>query len=210
MKKNLTLKDFLKIIKDINQILQDKAKYLSELDSTIGDGDHGITIARGFKNAIKKIEEVSPKSISDLLKTTGITLLSTMGGVSGPIFGSIFTEMAKEAKDMESVGLSDLYNMFSAALDKVSKLGGAKPGDKTLIDSFYPAVESLKDSLSINLSVKGALKRASLAAIAGVESTKDMVATKGRSKYLGERSLGYQDAGATTLYLIIKAMYEAV
>lgn len=106
---DIKLDDFIKIVKNINQTIQENMKYLSEFDSTIRDGDHGITIARGFKNSIKKIEEDSPESISDLLKTTGITLISPMGS---PIFGSIFTEMAKDTKDIESIGLSDLNNMF--------------------------------------------------------------------------------------------------
>jgi len=97
MENNLTLDDFIRIIKNINLTIQDNITYLTDLDSTIGDGDHGITIARGFKNVIKKLEENRPQNISELLKTTGTTLIYTMGGASGPIFGSFFTEMAKSS-----------------------------------------------------------------------------------------------------------------
>jgi dihydroxyacetone kinase-like protein len=206
----LTLNDFIKIIKNINETLQDNIKFLSELDSIIGDGDHGITITRGFKNVMKKIEENIPDSISDLLKTTGFTIISTMGGTAGPIFGSIFTEMARQSNGKKSINLTDLYSMFLAAMNKVIELGGAEPGDKTMIDSFDPAVASLKESLSKNLTIKEALRNMSLAAERGALSTKNMVAKKGKSRYHAERSLGYQDAGATTFYLIIKTMYESI
>jgi len=210
MRDVLKLGDFKKIIININQTIQENASYLSELDSTIGDGDHGITIARGFRNAVGKLDETNPKSISELLKATGLTLISTMGGAAGPIFGSIFTEMAKSADGLQAIDLSNLYDMFYSALDKVSKLGGAKPGDKTLIDALFPAVESLKDSVSKGLAIKESLKKMSIAAKKGAASTKDMVSNKGKSRYHGQRSLGYQDAGANTMYLIIKAAYEAI
>jgi len=206
----LELNDFIKIIKNINITIQDNIKYLSELDSVVGDGDHGITIARGFKNVIKKIEEDNPESISDLLKKVGLTLISSMGGSAGPIFGSFFTEMAKKSEGREYVNLQVLYDMFLAVLNNEANLGDAKPGDKTMIDSLDSAVKSLKGSVDCKLSIKEALKIASHAAEKGAISTKEMIAKKGKSRYLAERSLGYQDAGATTMYLIIKAMYESI
>ena len=210
MEDKLELNDFIKMFKNINITIQDNIKYLSELDSVIGDGDHGITIARGLKNAIEKIEEDNPENISDLLKKVGLTMISTMGGVSGPIFGSIFIGMATKSEGKESINLSTLYDMFFAALDKVKNLGKAKPGDKTMVDSLTPAVESIKKSVDNRLSIKEAFKSASIAAEKGAISTKEMIAKKGRSRYHAERSLGYQDAGATTLYLIINSMYETI
>ena len=210
MKDILKLGDFIKILKNVNQTIQQNLNYLSELDSTIGDGDHGITIARGFRNAVAKLNKTNSSNIAELLKTTGNTLIYTMGGAAGPIFGSIFIEMARVTVGKDKVDLSILYDMFSSALDKVSMLGGAKPGDKTLIDALYPAVESLKDSVEKKISIKEALGQMSSAAQKGAISTKDMVATKGKARYLAERSLGYQDAGANTMYLIIKAAYEAI
>ena len=210
MENKLTLNDFIKMIQNINDTIQDNIKYLTELDSTVGDGDHGITIARGFKSVIKKLDENRPQNISGLLKTTGFTLLSSMGGASGPIFGSFFTEMARISINKETIDLDDLYKMFLAVLDNEPNLGGARPGDKTMIDALHPAVESLKESLDKGLTIKEALKEASLAADKGAISTKNMVSKKGKSRYLGERSLGYQDVGATSLSLIIKAMYETI
>jgi len=133
-----------------------------------------------------------------------------MGGASGPIFGSIFIAMAKTIEGRDKIDLKDLTRMFSDSMDKVMLIGGAKPGDKTLIDSLNPIVESLKDSSLKGLSLKDGVALAEIAALEGAESTKDMVGKKGRSKYLGERSIGYQDAGATTMYLIIKSIDDSI
>jgi phosphoenolpyruvate---glycerone phosphotransferase subunit DhaL len=210
MKDELNLTDFAEIIKNICKTLQENSNYLSELDSTVGDGDHGVTVARGFKSVQAGLEEDTPREISGLLRKVGLTLISSMGGAAGPIFGSIFTEMAKVAEGRQVIDLPILYEMFNTSLEKISKLGGAKPGDKTLIDSLGPAVASLKESVSGKVSIKEALKNMTASAEKGMLSTKNMVAAKGKARYLGERSLGYQDAGATTLYLIIKSIYEAI
>ena len=211
MKEELDLGDFKKIIKAINDVIQENKKHLSELDSFIGDGDHGTTLARGFSNVMDKIKSEDPSNISDLLKTTGKTLIVTIGGVAGPIFGTLFAEMGKiidSAK--ESVVLQDLYMMFSNSLNKIMALGGAKPGEKTMVDALYPAVESLKESAEKNLSIKDSFGNMSRAAKKGAESTKDLVATKGRSRYLGERSIGYEDAGANSIYFILNAIYKTL
>ncbi len=210
MKNELNLDDLKKIIERITETLDENSAYLSELDSFVGDGDHGTTISRGFGEVIKKIKENPLDDISSLLKTVGLTLISSMGGASGPIFGSIFTSMAKTVEGKDKINLKDLNNMFSDALDKVMQIGGAFPGDKTLIDSLNPIVESLKESSSKELSLKDAVSLVEIAALEGAESTKDMIGKKGRSKYLGERSIGYQDAGATTMYLIIKSINDSI
>ena len=185
--------------------------FLSKLDTVIGDGDHGISIAKGFTSAVDRIEKTSPKNISDLLKITGTTITSTIGGVAGPVFGVLFSEMGKIIEPQkESVDIKDLYQMFSAALEKIMKLGGARPGDKTMVDALNPAVETLKKySLNSN-NIKEALKEMADAAKKGAESTKNMVATKGRARYSGERSLGYEDAGANTIFFILKSFYDSV
>ncbi|MBU4450007.1 MAG: dihydroxyacetone kinase subunit L, partial [Actinobacteria bacterium] len=150
-------------------------------------------------------------SISDLLKTTGNAITITIGGVAGPIFGTLFSEMGRSiGSDKESVDIKDLAAMFSASLDKIMRLGGAKPGDKTMVDALYPAVKSLDSSIASNLSTKEALGKMVKAAKEGAQSTKNMVSAKGKSSYCGERSLGYEDAGANTVYYIIKAIYEEV
>ena len=210
MEDKLTLKDFTKIIKNINETIKENKNYLNKIDSFIGDGDHGTTISRGFNKSVEKLKEKETKNISELLNLSGFTLVATMGGAAGPLFGSVLQGMAKAAEGKDNINLGDLYKMFLSALEKVQKVGKANPGDKTMIDALYPAVESLKESIKEKLTIKNALRKASLAAEKGAESTKDMVAKKGKSRYHGERSLGYQDAGATTLTLIIKVMYEAI
>ena len=210
MSEELNLDDLKKIIERIAATLDENSAYLSDLDSFVGDGDHGTTISRGFGEVVKKIKDNPLDDISSLLKTVGLTLISSMGGASGPIFGSIFTAMAKTVEGKYKINLKDLSNMFSDSLDKVMQIGGAKPGDKTLIDSLNPIVESLKDSSLKGLSLKDGVSLAEIAALKGAESTKDMVGKKGRSKYLGERSIGYQDAGATTMYLIMKSINDSI
>ncbi|MBM3705208.1 MAG: dihydroxyacetone kinase subunit L [Actinobacteria bacterium] len=207
----LNLEDFKRIIFHINETLQENKLFLSQLDSVIGDGDHGVSISKGFLNAVSKIEEQNPGNISDLLKLTGNSIALIIGGVTGPVFGMLFSEMGRAiAADKESVDIKDLYLMLSKALEKIMEVGGAKPGEKTMIDALYPAVRALKGAMENELPLKYGFSEVFAAAKEGAESTKDMVATKGRARYAGERSLGYEDAGANTVYLILKAMYEAI
>jgi len=138
---------------------------LCKLDSVIGDGDHGMTIAKGFDSVMEKIEKTQPENISDLLKTTGNAIIVTIGGVAGPIFGTLFSELGRTiSSDTKSVDIKVLSLMFSASLAKIMKLGGARPGDKTMVDAFYPAVKSLEDSAAIGISIKEALIRMTEAA----------------------------------------------
>lgn len=200
-----------KMIMRINDTLQENKMFLSQLDSVIGDGDHGVSISKGFLNAVAKIQEQDPKNISDLLKLTGNSIAVIIGGVTGPVFGMFFSEMGRAVEpEKDAIDIKDISVMFERALDKIMKVGGAKPGDKTMVDALYPAVQSLKISADKTESFKEAFSAMVSSAKAGAESTKDMVATKGRARYAGERSLGYEDAGANTVYLIINTMYESI
>lgn len=211
MADKILFEDFKKIIQHINDVIQENKIILSDLDRVIGDGDHGITIAKGLDSAMEKIAKNNPANISDLLKTTGNAITITIGGVAGPIFGTLFSEMGRSiGSDKESVDLKELAAMFSASLGKIMRLGGAKPGDKTMVDALYIAVKSLDSSVASNLSIKEALGEMVKAAKEGAQSTRNMVSAKGKSSYSGERSLGYEDAGANTVYYIIKAIYEEV
>ncbi|MES0342012.1 MAG: dihydroxyacetone kinase subunit DhaL [Candidatus Humimicrobiaceae bacterium] len=210
MKEELNLEDFRKIINGINKTIQENKIFLSELDSFIGDGDHGITLAKGFTKVMEDLKISDPSNISDLLQATGKSLIATIGGVTGPIFGTLFTEMGKALDTgKQSVDISDLYNMFSKSLNKIMAIGGAKPGDKTMVDALYPAVESLKDSSEKKVPLKQSFEDISTAAKKGAESTKEMVALKGRARYLGERSIGYEDAGANTIYFIFEVFRKS-
>ncbi|MBA7543369.1 PEP-dependent dihydroxyacetone kinase, ADP-binding subunit DhaL [subsurface metagenome] len=183
---------------------------LSKLDSAIGDGDHGFTIDRGFRNVLKEIEKNKLDDISSLLIMVGNVLLATMGGASGPLFGTFFKKMGEKVSGLSSINLSSLYGMFSFGYESLLEISNAKPGDKTLIDSLYPGVESLKKSLNNNTKLEEALKNMVLDSEKGMISTKELIATKGRARYLRERSIGNQDVGATSMYLIIKSFYESI
>jgi dihydroxyacetone kinase-like protein len=206
LKNYLDLNDFKEIIVLINSIIDENKEYLSQLDSVIGDGDHGITISSGFKDTIEKMKEKQFESISELLIFVGNNFMATVGGTTGPIFGYLFLEMGRtQESNKEKINLNDLFIMFSQSLNKIMKIGGAKPGEKTMVDTLNSAVNSLNDSVKNNDNLEIALKKMNEAAKKGLESTKNMVATKGRARYLGERSIGYQDAGATSTYFILSA-----
>ncbi|MCL4376896.1 MAG: dihydroxyacetone kinase subunit DhaL [Actinobacteria bacterium] len=210
MKKTLDLQDFKSIINIMNENIQTNVNLLSNLDSVIGDGDHGMSMSKSFKNAINSLNNENVQTIPELLRVMGKSILSSVGGVTGVVFGYFFIEMGKNlSPEKKEVNLEDFYFMLSKSLEVSMKLGsGAKPGDKTMIDAFYPAVESLKDSIDNNLTLSEAFKEMSIAAENGALSTKEMIAKVGRAKYLGQRSIGYQDAGATSLYLILKSFND--
>jgi len=206
-KEEITFEDFIKIFTKIRDDIESNIKYLCKLDSVIGDGDHGTTISKGFNNAIKQIEANKPNNIRDLFLNAGNAIIDSVGGVTGVVFGSMFTSMGEALPDdVKSIGKEGLLKMFEKGLDTSLTIGkGAKPGEKTMVDALFPAVLSLKKSLEENNSLKDAIKEMSAAAENGANSTKEMIATKGRARYLGERSIGFQDPGATSISIIIKA-----
>jgi len=206
-KNNISLDDFKNIFIKIRDDIELNVKYLCELDSVIGDGDHGTTIVKGFNNAVKQIEIDKPNNTKDLFLVVGNAIIDLVGGVTGIVFGSMFTSMGEAITEtVTSVDIERLIEMFEKGLDNSITIGkGAKPGEKTMVDALYPAVLNLKKAFNENKPLKEALEAMSLAADKGALSTKDMIATKGRARYLGERSLGYQDPGATSIAIIIKA-----
>lgn len=185
-----TTKKWLELF--IEQILENKA-YLSDLDTAIGDGDHGNNLARGANALTEALETKNPETLTDLLKTTGMTLVSKVGGASGPLLGSAFISMAKASQDSD-----DLATVLQAGLEGIQKRGKAVAGEKTMVDEWIPVIEAVK---STNLTV--ALIEET------VEKTKDMKATKGRASYLGERSIGHIDPGAMSSSYLFKTMVEA-
>ncbi len=207
MKKVLKLDDFINILKIANTEIEKNKEYLSNLDSVIGDGDHGITISTAFSKINNEISSKSFSSIPELLKFIGNLFITSIGGTTGPIFGYIFIGMSTTLNDTatKEVSLSEFYHMLSDALQKVISIGKANPGDKTLVDTLNAAVNSLKDSVDKNMEMPEGIKAMADEARKGAESTKNMVATKGRARYLGERSIGYQDAGATSVSIILNA-----
>ncbi|MEM7395188.1 MAG: dihydroxyacetone kinase subunit DhaL, partial [Verrucomicrobiota bacterium] len=191
MSETLNIDDFRKIIASIRDTINENSDFLCELDSHVGDGDHGTTIARGTRAAAEEVESVNPDSISQLLTKAGMAMMKSMGGASGPIFGSLFRGMGKQAEGKDEVNLADLHAMLEAGLKKVMDLGKAEPGEKTLVDSLHPAVEALDTARADGASLADGLTAMVEAAEAGVEKTKEMVAGKGRARYSGERALGH-------------------
>lgn len=182
--------------------------FLTRLDTEIGDADHGLNMNRGFNKVVEKLPSVADKDIGFILKNTGMTLLSSVGGASGPLFGTFFIRAAQAANAKQSLDLAELHQMMLEGVEGVVMRGKAEPGDKTMCDVWWPVVESLGQSAQQQLSVAEALLRASERAEQAVEGTIILQARKGRASYLGERSIGHQDPGATSVMLMIKTLAE--
>jgi len=206
-KEEITFEDFKNIFNKIRDDIEKNVNYLCELDSVISDGDHGTTISKGFNAATDQIEVNKPCNIRDLFLVAGNAIMDSVGGVTGVVFGSMFISMGEAiSENIYGVGIKDLAAMFEKGLNTSLSIGkGTKPGEKTMVDALYPAVLSLKKSCAENESLKEALEKMYTASSKGALSTRDMIATKGRARYLGERSIGFKDAGATSITIIIKS-----
>ena len=209
-KEVITKDDLVKMVALIYKTIDGQKEALSKLDTEIGDGDHGFSIANGFRHFYEKLEEYAQLDIGQFLKKGGFELIKNVGGAAGAVFGTFFTGQAsfydKNLGGKESLDLQDIAQMFSEALAQIKKRGNAKPGDKTMVDALQPAVESLSESASSGVKLADAFERAAKKADEGAECTRDMVATRGRAKNLGERSIGYMDPGAKTISVIIKTI----
>ncbi len=210
----ITRDDIIRIVKRMYHTIDEKQEYLSKLDTEIGDGDHGFSMATGFKSFYNKLDELSALSIGQVLKKGGFELIKTIGGAAGAIFGTFFTGQAsyydKNLNGKESLNLEDLTNMLKEALTQIKKRGNAKLGDKTMVDALEPAVNELTAGVKNNLSLSQAFKNAAAKAREGSDNTKNLVSKRGRSKNLGERSVGYIDAGSMSTYLIINTIADYI
>lgn len=195
----------LKMVKGI----QDNKAYLGEVDGLIGDGDHGMNMNKGFTLFEKRFAD-KEFSFTEGLEELGNILFSEIGGSMGPIYGTIFMDTAEAGENLEEITVEDLANMLAAGLEGLQGIVDAKVGDKTLVDTLSPAVDSLKNSAKSGDSLKDAAEKMKEAAEKGKESTKDMVAKFGRSSRLGERSRGVLDAGATSCCIILQAMADGI
>ncbi|HGM5834798.1 TPA: dihydroxyacetone kinase subunit DhaL [Serratia marcescens] len=190
------------------EVFSRERDFLTQLDTEIGDADHGLNMNRGFNKVVEKLPSVADKDIGFILKNTGMTLLSSVGGASGPLFGTFFIRAAQAANAKQSLDLVELHQVMQEGVEGVVMRGKAEPGDKTMCDVWWPVVESLGQAAQQNLSVAEALQRAADSAERAVESTITMQASKGRASYLGERSIGHQDPGATSVMLMMKTLAE--
>ncbi|MFC9059387.1 dihydroxyacetone kinase subunit DhaL [Streptomyces sp. NPDC057074] len=176
-----------------------EAERLTALDSPIGDADHGSNLQRGFRDVAAALEKEAPDTPGAVLILAGRRLISTVGGASGPLYGTLLRRTGKSLGDAPEVSREQLAEAFRAGVDAVMTLGGAAPGDKTMIDALVPAVDALGESFAA----------ARTAAEKGAEATTPLQARKGRASYLGERSIGHQDPGATSAALLVGALQEA-
>lgn len=184
--------------------------FLTRLDSDIGDGDHGLNMNRGFNKVLEKLPSVADKDIGFILKNTGMTLLSSVGGASGPLFGTFFIRAAHSANAKQSLDLPALCQLLKEGAEGVVLRGKAEPGDKTMCDVWLPVVDELEQAQRQHLDLRTALQRGVERAQRALEATITMQARKGRASYLGERSIGHQDPGATSVMLMITALYQVV
>jgi dihydroxyacetone kinase-like protein len=191
-------------------VIAENKEYLTQLDSAIGDADHGINMNRGMQAALKKTEGLEPGDIGALLKAIGMALISTVGGAGGPLYGTLFLQLGAKSAGMSELGLADWSAMVSAAVEGVQMRGKAELQDKTMIDALVPARDALTSALDAGEGFADALRDAAAAAEEGMKGTIPLVARKGRASYLGERSAGHQDPGATSSWLLMKTAADTL
>ena len=198
-------------LSEAEEEIKAKSDYLTQLDAAIGDGDHGINMRRGF-DAVGKALAGQGDSLPPgrLLILAGKTLVSTVGGASGPLWGSALRRAGRSLGDAQTFDAQQLARALDAAVDGVVDLGAAAPGDKTMVDALTPATHALHEALDAGATAEQALAAAADAAQQGAEATVPMQARKGRASYLGERSIGHQDPGATSAAIILAALHRAV
>lgn len=201
----------LNIYDAINKIadaINENKEMLTNLDAAIGDADHGINMSRGFNAVREKLRRSENEDIPTVLKKVGMTLISTVGGASGPLYGTAFLRAAGVVQGNETITKEKVLDMFSAAIKGIKDRGKAVRGEKTMIDALEPALEAFSKGVNEGRSLLQCLESACMAAEEGVQYTKTIKATKGRASYLGERSIGHQDPGATSSYILLTVLKE--
>ena len=191
-------------------VIAERRDELTRLDTAIGDADHGTNMYRGMRAAVERVDALDGDDISAALKGVGMALVSKVGGAAGPLYGTMFLQMANAAGGGSELDLAGWTQMLEAGLKGVEMRGKAEPGDKTMVDALAPAVEALERAQDDGAELSAALERSAQAAREGMEKTVPMVARKGRASYLGERSAGHQDPGATSSYLLLQAAVDAL
>ncbi len=198
----------IEIIKKMIAEVEEQKQYLTELDNVIGDNDHGINLSRGFEAVNEALPTLEGKDIGAILRTVGMKLVSTVGGASGPLYGTAFMKAGAVANGKNEVTMDDFIKMYDEAVAGVMQRGKAVKGEKTMLDAMIPALDAMKESYGADQDAKKALDAGVAAAEEGIEFTKTIAATKGRASYLGDRSIGHQDPGATSMTLVLKVIQE--
>jgi len=204
----ITTVDVVDCLRRMVDVIHENKGYLTDLDAAIGDADHGINMDRGFRKVLEKLPGLEGKDVGTVLKTVGMTLVSSVGGAGGPLYGTAFMQAGAAVAGKHEIEAGDLLAVMDAALKGVLMRGRSKAGEKTMIDAIAPAVAAMREALENGASTQEILEQAAAAAEQGMKDTIPMQALKGRASYLGERSIGHQDPGATSSFLLIRTMAE--
>lgn len=205
MEERMNLTKLTEWVREYARVIAENGQYLSDLDAAIGDADHGINMDRGMTAVLAAIDETPPADMAALCKQVGMTLVKSVGGASGPLYGTFFLRMAPALGTGETVSDTDFAKALRAGVDGVVQRGRAEAGDKTMFDALAPALDALDSALSSGASLAEGLNAAAEEAEKGRSATESMVARKGRASYLGQRSVGHVDPGATSAALLIAA-----
>lgn len=206
----VTVKELQLLIKNMCEIIIENEQYFCELDSAAGDGDFGMSLAKGFREVQKREDSISTDSMQTYLRECGMIITEFCGGASGPIWGTAFRSAAMATKDKAELSVSDAADVLLAAIAGIQKRGGAKRGDKTLLDALIPAADTVQECAGQGLSMREAFVKAGISAKEGAEETKNYSATKGRASYVGDRSVSYPDAGAVAISVIIEELIRRI
>ncbi len=198
------------VIHKIAAKIEEEKAFLTELDNVIGDGDHGINLARGFAEVEKKLDGMAGKEPGDVLKTVGMTLVSTVGGASGPLYGTGFMKLGGALKGRAEITVPGFLAGLQQAIEGIMQRGRSTKGEKTMLDAMIPAKEAMEAKWAETSDARAAFAAGVAAAWEGVEFTKTIAATKGRASYLGERSIGHQDPGATSFTMVLEIVANEV
>jgi dihydroxyacetone kinase-like protein len=206
----MTAEMVIACLRRIQTVLREQRQYLTDLDSAIGDADHGINMDRGFTAVGAKLDAGAPADPSAALKLVASTLISTVGGAAGPLYGTAFLRAGTALAGKETLTLADCVAGLNAGVQGIRDRGKATTGEKTMLDALVPAQEALAAAEAAGLDLPAAFDRTATAAEEGAKATIPLLATKGRASYLGERSIGHQDPGATSSALMLRAVADAL
>ncbi len=206
----ITREQIVQWLQEYAGVLAQNKQFLTDLDAAVGDADHGTNMERGFTKVLSQLPGVADKDIGSILKTTGMALISSVGGASGPLYGTLFMRAGTAVDKKHELTREDVGALLQAGLDGVVQRGKAQPGDKTMVDALTPALEAYNQAVQGDEPTASALAKAVAAAEQGMHDTVPLVAKKGRASYLGGRSAGHQDAGATSTYLLLRTLLEVV
>jgi dihydroxyacetone kinase-like protein len=206
----ITAEHVIRFLEGVAATIKEHRDELTQLDSPIGDADHGINLDRGFTAVLAKLPTVADKDIGTILKTTGMTLVSTVGGASGPLYGTAFLRAGMALADRYELNEGEIVAALDAALEGIISRGKANRGDKTMVDAIAPGIDALKEAMANGADFVTAVRQAVAATEAGMKATIPLVALKGRASYLGDRSIGHQDPGATSSFYIAQVLLKTV